>query len=151
MIDLEKLLILKAVTLFKQMPDDLLLQLVMSVVKEERIQPGQPILEEGVKNTNIYIIVSGRVKIHNKEQFISELSEREIFGELSALSFDFPVSCVSAITECLVLKINSISLYEIMNYDIGLAKGIIFALCQRTKSISSQLQQLLTEKNSKGL
>ena len=140
MIAIEKLLILRAVTLFKQMPDDLLLQLVLTIVKEEFIEAGKTIIDTKVKNSYIYIIVSGCVKIHTKDHFISELGEREVFGELSALSFEFPISYVSAVTDCLVLKISSQSLYDVMYYDIGIAKGIIAALCHRAQAISTQLQ-----------
>lgn len=143
MIALEKLLLLKTVTLFQQTPDDLLLHIVTSIVKEKRVHTGEILIEKGGANKIMYIVVSGRVKVHDGEQFIKELDEREIFGELSALTGDVPVTSVSAATDCLLLTISSEALYELMNYDAGIPKGIIQALCKRTRSMSMQVQELL--------
>ncbi len=147
MITLEKILILKSITFFKQTPDELLLQIVESAIKEKTFSPGELILQKGDVGTAMYIIVNGRVKIHNDDIFINELGEREIFGELAALSFGTRVSSVSAITDCLLLKISSAALYDVMNLDIGLAKGIIKALCERTRSMSDQLQASMGSTN----
>ncbi|MCL9683148.1 Crp/Fnr family transcriptional regulator [Legionella maioricensis] len=143
MIALEKLLLLKTVTLFKQTPDDLLLHIVTSIVKEKRVNAGELLLEKGGVNSTMYIVVSGRVKVHDGVRLITELAEREIFGELSALTKDPPVTSVSAITDCLLLTISSAALYELMSFDEGISKGIIQALCKRTQSMSIQVQGLL--------
>lgn len=143
MIALEKLLLLKTVTLFKQTPDDLLLHIVTSIVKEKRVSAGELLIEKGGTNKTMYIVVSGRVRVHDGERFIKELDEREIFGELSALTGDAPVTSVSSITDCLLLTISSTALYELMNFDTGIPKGIIQALCKRTQSMSMQVQELL--------
>jgi CRP/FNR family cyclic AMP-dependent transcriptional regulator len=150
MIALEKLLLLKSVTLFKQTHDDLLLQIVESAVKEKTVIAGELLFQKGDAGLDMYVIVNGRVKIHNGDLFIKEIGDREIFGELAALSFGTRVASVSAITDCLLLKISSPDLYEVMNLDIGLAKGIIKALCERTQSISMQLEQSLRGSNSNG-
>lgn len=143
MITLEKLLLLKSVTFFKQTQDDLLLQIIESAVEEKTVNAGELICKKNEIGQDMYVIVSGRVKIHDDDMFIKEMGEREIFGELAALSFGTRVASVTAITDCLLLKINSTDLYEVMNLDIGLAKGIIKALCERTQSISIQLEESL--------
>lgn len=147
MIALEKLLLLKSITFFKQTPDDLLLQVVISASKEKNFNAGELIMEKGEIGTDMYVIITGRVKIHVGDTFVKELGEREIFGELAALSFGTRVSSVSAITDCHLLKINSDALYDAMNFDIGLAKGIIKALCERTQSMSAHLQASLNAKS----
>jgi CRP/FNR family cyclic AMP-dependent transcriptional regulator len=143
MISLEKLLILKSVTLFKQVPDDLLLSMVTSIVNEKLIPADELILKKNEVNSTMYIIVAGKVKVHNEIITITELGEREIFGELSALTHKPTVSSVSSLTECLLLTIHSNDLYELMNFEVGLAKGIVQALCQRTQSVTLQIQELL--------
>lgn len=139
-ITLEKVLLLKSVTSFKETPDDILLQIVESAIKEEAFAAGELILKKGELGQAMFIIVTGRVQVHDEGIIHQELGEREIFGELAALSFGTRVSSVSALTDCLLLKISSSALYDVMNLDIGLAKGIIKALCERTRSLSEQLQ-----------
>jgi len=149
MINLEKLLLLKSVTFFSKMPDDVLLETVTSAVKEKAVSQGEQILRKGEINSTIYIIVSGKVRIHDDEMFITELSERDIFGELSALSGLKTVTSVSTLTDCFFLTIGSDALYELMGFDVGLSKGIIEALCHRTQLRSSQIRELLEEKKTK--
>lgn len=146
MIALEKLLLLKSVTFFSETPDDLLMQIVVSATKEKTVTAGEAILQKGETGTAMYIIVNGQVKIHDDDRVIKELGPREIFGELAALSFSTRVASVTAITEGLLLKIDSKSLYEVMNLDIGIARGIIKGLCERTQSISNQLKIALNQK-----
>ena len=145
MITLEKLLLLKSVTFFQQTPDELLMQIVTTAVKEQTVNAGELIIQKGDAGTDMFVIVSGQVKVHDEEKLITTLGEREIFGELSALSLEPRVSSISAITDCLLLKINGLALYEIMNFDVGLAKGIIHALCERARSMSTQLQILMNQ------
>lgn len=148
MITLEKLLVLKSITLFQQTPDELLLQIVTAATKEQSVPAGELILQKNETATDMYVIVSGQVQIHDEDTLITQLGEREIFGELSVLSQQPTVSSVTAITDCLMLKINGLILYEIMEWNVGLAKGIIRALCDRARSMSNQLQIALNTKNS---
>lgn len=144
MITIEKLFLLKSVNLFKQMPDDLLLQVASTLVHEKIISPGEKILEKGGINSTIYVIASGIVKVHDEEhRTIKELGPREIFGELSALTGQPPVSYISAITECLLLTIRNDALYDLMSIELELSKGIILALCERTQKMSFQIQELM--------
>jgi CRP-like cAMP-binding protein len=64
-ITLEKLLLLKSVTFFKQTPDDLLLQIVESAIKEQSVAAGDLIVQKGDVGTTMYIIVNGLVKVHD--------------------------------------------------------------------------------------
>lgn len=143
MIALEKLLLLKSVTLFKETPDDLLMQVASSIAEEQMVKAGELIIQKDDTGTTMYVIVNGRVRVHDGDIFITELGEHEIFGELSALSLQTRVSSVSAISDCLLLKINSSDLYDLMNFDTGLAKGIIQSLCHRARTMSLQMQEIL--------
>lgn len=141
MIALEKLLLLKSVTFFKQTPDELLMKLILYASEEVFYNAGQLIFKQGEIGKAMYVIAKGKVSVHDEKLVITELGEREIFGELAALSFGKRTSSVSALSDVLLLKISSIPIYEAMALDIGLAKGIIKALCERAQSMSMQLHK----------
>ena len=143
MITLEKLLILKSVPFFQQTPDEVLLQIVTTAVQELIVEKDAPIIKKAEEGKDMYVVVSGQVKVHDGDKLIVTLGERDIFGELSALSFARRVASVSAVSNCVLLKVNGLALYEIMSFDVGLAKGIIAALCERAQSMSMQLQALM--------
>lgn len=140
MITLEKILLLKSITLFKQVPDDLL-KVVAESVKEKIVSMGEIVIQKGEIGRDMFIVVNGRFRVHDDNILIKELGEGDFFGELAALSYTRRVASVSAMTDGLLLKINSASLYEFMNLDVGLAKGIIKGLCERMESMAMQLQR----------
>lgn len=139
--NLEKTLQLKAVPLFAEIPDELLQKLVESSVKEDQVKMGDLIFQKGEIGRDMFIIINGRVRVHENNFLIKELGEGEIFGELAALSFNRRVASVSALTNGLLLKISSSGLYELMNQDQSLAKGIIKALCERMESMAMQVRK----------
>lgn len=144
MITIEKLLFLKSVHLFKEMPDDLLLEVASTLAHEKRVGANQCILEKGTINSTMYVITSGTVKVHDEDgNFIKQLGDREIFGELSALTGKPTVSSVSTVTECLFLTIRKDALYDLMRVETALSKGIILALCERAQDMSFQIQNLI--------
>lgn len=141
---IEKLLLLKSISLFKAIPDDLLLEVANTVAHEKRLKANEIILKKGVVNSSIYIIAAGQVRVHDEhDHLIKELVPREIFGELSALTGKPTVSFVSSINECLLLTISNDALYDLMRMELGISKGIIHALCERTQNMSFQIQELL--------
>lgn len=149
MITLEKLLLLKSVSLFKQMPDDLLLQVASTLTHEKIVKPEDKIIEKGVVNSIMYIIVSGMVRVHDEQnRTIKKLGPREIFGELSTLTGQATVSNVSALTECLLLTIKDNALYDLMSIEPEVSKGIIIALCERAQDMSIQIQHLINATES---
>lgn len=142
MITIEKLMILKDVDIFRYTPDDVLLDIAYSL-EEQVVLPGEDIVKEGDVGDTMYIIVHGKVKVHEKEKFLAELGVRQVFGELAALSPEVRIATVSALENTLLFKIRRGMLYEMMERHIGLAKGIIEALCQRMREIAREKTRTL--------
>jgi CRP-like cAMP-binding protein len=137
MITFEKFLVLKGVQMFKHTPDDILLKMA-SVVKEVRVSANQEIVRKNEFGNSSYIIVEGRVKIHDEDRLIIEMGEREIFAELAALAPEKHIASVTALEDSLLFKISGEVLYELMNLHVGLARGIIEFLCFRVRQIAKQ-------------
>ena len=139
MIIIEKLFFLKSVPLFKYTPDDLLLDLAY-LLKERYVPAGDAIIEMGAFGDVMYIIAEGTVKVHNKNVVWVELKQCDVFGELAALSPEIRTASVSALENTVLLEIDNKLLYNMMERNIGLVKGIIEVLCHRTRALSSQLE-----------
>lgn len=136
MITIEKLLLLKSVPLFKYTPDDILLELAHSL-KEHYAAAGEMIMQKGEFGQVMYIIARGKVKVHDKDNVLAELEELDVFGELAALSPEVRTASVTAVENSVLLKINNEMLYDMMEMHIGLVRGIIEVLCQRTRDIAA--------------
>lgn len=135
MITLEKVLVLKSVGLFANTPDEILVEIALT--SQERVfSTGENIIHEDEYNSDMYIIVSGSVKVHDKNKMLAKLGENDVFGELAALSPEKRIASVTALSDTLLLKISSESIYELMELNTELSKGIIQFLCNRIRTIA---------------
>ena len=136
MLTIEKIIILKDVNIFRYTPDDVLLD-IAQVLHEEIVSPGELIVKEGEMGDTMYIIVNGKVEVRKNDKKVAEFGPREFFGELAALSPEVRTASVYSVENTLLFKIRNEELYEIMSGNFDLAKGIIEALCQRMRMITS--------------
>lgn len=143
----EKMLFLKSMPLFKYVKDDVLLD-VAAVLDEISVKEGEVIINKGDLGTKMFMIVEGKVKVHDGDHVLKTLSDHDVFGELASLSPEKRIASITATEETFLLKISSSALYELMEMQPGLAKGIIQALCQRVRTISKDLQTVISEKTA---
>lgn len=138
----EKMLFLKSLSLFQYVKDEVLVS-IAGAVEEMTFQPGELIIQKGGLGNTMFMIVEGKVKVHDNDHLLKEMGPHEVFGELAALSPEKRIASVTAIEETVVLKISSTTLYDLMEIQIELAKGIIQVLCQRSRSIANDLRRAL--------
>ncbi len=134
----EKMLFLKSMPLFKYVKDDVLLG-VAAVLEEQLVKPSEEIIRKDDLGTIMFMVVTGKVKVHDGAHVLKELGDHEVFGELAALSPEKRIASVTALEETLLLKISNSVIYDLMEMQADLAKGIIQVLCQRVRTISSDL------------
>lgn len=139
MILLEKITLLRTVELFKNVSDDLLIE-VAGRMCEEYARAGTEIVKKGELGDVLYIIVSGKVAIKEGDTTLATLGDKTIFGELAVLSPEPRTSTVVAIENCSLLKLKRYHLFEHM--DLNFAICIIEALCRRIRSMVKQIDDL---------
>lgn len=137
MITIEKLLLLKNVPLFSYTPEDILLEIAYEV-KEKYVSTGELIIKEGDFGRVMYIIAEGKVKVHHDDIVVTELGKFDVFGELAALSAEVRTASVTAVENSVLLKIDHVTIYDMMARHFGLVKGIIEVLCHRMRAITDQ-------------
>ena len=133
LLDIEKLLILKTVPIFVEAPDHVLAQ-VVSILEEQEFAAGQRIFEKGDLGTSMYVIVSGKVRVHLDDRELTVLGERQVFGELALLDPEPRSASVTAIEPTLLFKISQSAIYELMTNHIEITRGIMRVLCRRIRA-----------------
>ena len=129
----EKVLFLKSIDLFSQIPGEDLTQ-VAQVSTEETHEPGEAIFAEGESGDALFLVLDGRVRVHKNDRVIAELGERECFGEMAILDASPRSATVTAITDTNLLKISREDFHEIMNEKPEIAVGIIKVLTRRLRN-----------------
>jgi hypothetical protein len=140
---LEKVLILKTVSLFAQTPDEVLVE-VTGLLREQECRPGEQIVAKGETGRSLYIVVEGRVRVHDGDRTLNELGEGAIFGELAVLD-DAPRSAtVTALEETRLFRLEQDALYELMADRPEVARGIILVLSAHLRARVQDLDALHT-------
>ena len=134
LLTIEKVLVLKTLSIFAATPDDDLAR-VAAVVEEVAVKAGDLIIEKGAAGECMYVIAEGTVRMHDGERTIAELGARNVVGELGALDPEPRSASVTALSDALLFRLDREALYEVMAEDIEVAKGIIHVLCHRLRGV----------------
>jgi CRP/FNR family transcriptional regulator, cyclic AMP receptor protein len=128
----EKVLFLKSIDLFSQIPGEDLAQVALISTEETREQ-GEEIFGEGESGDALYLVIDGKVRVHKHDRVIAELGERECFGEMAILDAAPRSATVTAVVDTNLLKITREDFQEIMSEKPEIAMGIIKVLTRRLR------------------
>jgi CRP-like cAMP-binding protein len=132
---IERVMILKSVSIFSSTPVEYLAN-VAEFLEEVEVRVGETIIEKGELGRSLYIIVDGRVHMHNGDKHLAILGSREVFGEWAALDPEPRAATATALSDTLLFRLEYDALYELMEADVEVVQGIIHILCKRLRSIA---------------
>lgn len=138
---LEKVLLLKSLSIFKDTPETTLAELA-PLMQEEEVEKDTAIFQENEPGDCMYIILTGQIQIHKGKTNLAVLQEKEVFGELSLLDAETRSATATAKTDCILFKIDQDPFYELIDTRPEVARGFIKILCKRLRQ--------LNEKTAKG-
>ena len=129
----EKVLILKSLSIFKDTPENILADLA-PLMEEEEYEQNTVIFKEGDFGDCMYIIYKGEVNIHKGNAVLAVLRDKEVFGELSLLDAEARSASATSKTDCLLFRVNQEPFYELVETRMEVVKGFIKILCQRLRT-----------------
>ncbi|MEZ4669205.1 MAG: Npt1/Npt2 family nucleotide transporter [Anaerolineae bacterium] len=124
---IEKVVILKTVGIFAETPDDVLAD-VAAILEEEHYSNGEVIFKKGDLGNSLYLIVSGRVRVHDGNYTLNTLSDRQVFGEMALLDPAPRIATVTAVEDTHLFRLGQEAFYELMDSRGEVARGIIRVL-----------------------
>jgi hypothetical protein len=134
---LEKVLLLKSLSIFKDTPETTLSELA-PLMQEDEIEKDEIIFNENDPGDCMYIILSGQVQIHKGKTELATLHEKEVFGELSLLDAETRSASATAKTDCVLYKIDQEPFYELIDTRPEVARGFIKILCTRLRQLNEK-------------
>src|SRR5450631_276696 len=84
LLTVERVLLLHQLEMFSNIDEDALIRLAAAMTEQDA-KPGEMIIEEGQLGREFYIIIEGKVRVHQGEKQLTILGNKTIFGELAAL------------------------------------------------------------------
>jgi CRP-like cAMP-binding protein len=132
----DKLQRLQTVGIFAATPSEVLLQLA-EAVEEVHLAAREQLFAKGDLGTSMYVIVSGKVRIHIGDQTVVELGDGEIVGELAALDPEPRSASVSAIDPTTLYRIEQATLQDLMAEHPEIVQAVIRELAQRLRDTTA--------------
>ena len=123
----EKVLILKTVPMFSQTPDNVLAD-VANLLEEVDVSENEAIFRQGDAGDSLYVILDGKVRVHDGERLLNYLGEREVFGEMALLDPEPRLASVTAMESTHLFRLDQASFYDLMTERPEVATGIIRVL-----------------------
>jgi hypothetical protein len=125
---IERVLVLKEVSLFKTIPQEVLAG-VAALVTERWAAPHERIVEKGEPGDCLYVIESGSVRIHDGGRKLLRLGPHQVFGELSLLDAAPRSASVSALESTRLFRLPQADFYALMNERPEISRAINRVLC----------------------
>ena len=133
---IEKVLVLRRVSIFGETPDDVLAD-VAELLEEVEYDAGETIFDKGDMGSALFVIVAGRVRVHAEGRTLRELGEREIFGEMAALDPEPRSASITTLAPTRLFRLDQEPLYDLMADRIEVVRGVIRVLCRRLRTVPS--------------
>lgn len=150
---IEKIIILKTVSIFSETPEEVLAHIASST-EEFDFKEGDTITHKGDTGQSLYIIIEGKVRIHDEEKTLAHLSNRDIFGELAILDPRPDPASVTAVAATHLLKLDKPLFDELLTDRIEVSQGIIRVLTRRLRAAMMEqrgFEEQKSEKSSRGV
>jgi CRP/FNR family transcriptional regulator, cyclic AMP receptor protein len=137
----DRLLLLRGVSIFRELRDDFLIRL--SSVMEERAFPTKGVIfRQGEEGQSLFIVASGRVRIHIDRQELAQLERGNFFGEMSLFDTEPRSASVMALEPCSCLELTQPQLYEAINETPEIALKLIGVLSARIRELNQDVNEL---------
>ncbi len=137
----ERLLFIRAVPIFQELRDDFLVRLA-SVMDELSFPTQHTIFTQGQEGRSLYIVVSGKVRVHIGDRDLAQLEQGACFGEMSLFDAEPRSASVTTIEPCDCLMLTQLQLYDAIDETPGIAVNIIRLLSRRIRELNQKSNAL---------
>ncbi len=143
----QRMMILKNVVIFSE-SDITNLKSLASVLTDITVEKDDAVFHKGDRLNAMYIIVEGRVKVHDGDHVFTEFSSNDFFGEYSLIDSSVRSATVTAIEKTKLLRLDQADFHQIIEDNVEVSKAVLKALIKRLRN-NNILEEQLTQNSLK--
>ena len=113
--------------------------------QKQRFLPDDYIFKQGEKGDKAYLLLDGRVAIEVNGKKVAEISEMEIFGEMSLILNKPRTASIKALKPSIVLPINQKILSDLLSECPPVVASLVKQLAYRLSQCDQEIQTLKRE------
>lgn len=137
----DRLLFVRKVPIFAELRDDFLVRLA-SIMEELQFPAKHTIFTQGEEGRSLYVLVSGRVRVHIGNRELAQLEQGTCFGEMAVFDAEPRSASVTTLESCACLMLTQQQLYEAIEETPGIAVNIIRLLSRRIRELNRTINTL---------
>jgi len=116
--------------------------IIMADNLKQKFLPDEYIFKQGEKGSKAYLLLDGRVAIEVNSKKVAEISEMEIFGEMSLLLNKPRTASIKALKPSIVLPIDKKILEELLGKSPPVISSLVKQLAYRLSQCDSEIESL---------
>lgn len=137
----DRLLFIREVPIFKELRDEFLVRLA-SCMDELSFPAHQTIFTQGQEGRSLYIVVSGRVRVHlHDDRELAKLGKGSFFGEMALFDSEPRSASVTTLETCECLMLTQQQLYDAIDETPDIAVNVIRLLSRRIRELNDKLNE----------
>lgn len=134
----DRLLFVRRVPIFNELRDDFVVRLA-SVMNELSYPTNHSIFKQGEEGRSLYIIVSGRVKVHIGDKTLAEVERGKYFGEMAVFDTQPRSASITTLESCECLELTQEQLYDAIEETPEIAVNIIRELSRIIRQLNENI------------
>jgi CRP/FNR family transcriptional regulator, cyclic AMP receptor protein len=138
MLLIEKILFLRGVPLFQEVPDEAITTLA-GCTEEMEVSEGEEIIKEGEVDNTMYILVSGKAEVTSQGKHIAFLGPNDYVGELAVFSPKERSATVTCKEWGAMLKLTQDNLMHYVGSNPSFLKSVIVGLCHKIRETNVKM------------
>lgn len=128
----EKIALLRSVSLFAETPDKILAQIV-PLLQSIEVQAGTTVIRKGDRGDCMYIVLEGRIRVHDGNRTLNFLGAADVVGEMALLDAQPRTASVTAVEDSQLFRLDQSIFYKLMADRAEVSIGILHVLCRRLR------------------
>ena len=141
---IEKVITLQAVDVFEHLTTEDLAQ-IASIAEEVAFPPDRVIYSEGGNPDSMYLVLEGRVLLHQGQTEVMTAEEKDTFGTWALFEDEPRVVTATALEQSRLLRIDKEDFIDLLSDNVRITRGVLKALVQRAR----RLMELVKRRNVK--
>lgn len=132
LLTIERVALLKRVSLFERTPDRVLAGLARTL-EEETFPAGATLTAEGAVEDWLFVLVDGTVRVTQWDR-VTQLGPGDVVGELAVLAAEPRVVTAVAVTDVHAFRLSKVDFDEALRTRPEIAAGVIAELVRRLRT-----------------
>jgi CRP-like cAMP-binding protein len=131
LLTIERVVLLKRVSLFERTPDRVLAGLARTLVEEE-FPAGTDLIVEGAVEDWLFVLIDGSVRVTRSDRVV-DLEAGQVVGELAVLEPEPRTATVTALSDVHAFRLRKVDFDEALRTRPEIAAGVIAELVRRLR------------------